>query len=58
VVGALGVIGRYIVDRLGSEAGWEVVGLSRCRGEDRERVRYLSVDLLDPADVAAKMEPA
>ena len=56
VVGALGVIGRYIVDRLGSEAGWEVVGLSRRRGEDRERVRYLSVDLLDPADVAAKME--
>ena len=32
VVGALGVIGRYIVDRLASEPGWEVVGLSRRGG--------------------------
>jgi len=47
VVGALGVIGRYIVERLAAEPGWQVVGLSRRRGEDRERVRYLPVDLLD-----------
>ena len=47
VVGALGVIGRYVVERLASEPGWEVVGLSRRRGEDRPGVRYLSVDLLD-----------
>lgn len=47
VVGALGVIGRYIVDRLAAEPGWEVVGVSRRRGEDRPRVRYLPVDLLD-----------
>ncbi len=48
VVGALGVIGRYIVDRLAREPDWQVVGLSRRKGEDRERVRYLSVDLLKP----------
>lgn len=47
VVGALGVIGRYIVDRLAAEPGWQVVGLSRRQGEDRANVRYLSVDLLD-----------
>ena len=47
VVGALGVIGRYIVERLAAEPGWEVVGLSRRKGEDRSNLRYLSVDLLD-----------
>jgi len=47
VVGALGVIGRYVVERLAAEPGWEVVGLSRRRGDDRPGVRYLSVDLLD-----------
>ena len=47
VVGALGVIGRYIVDRLASLPDWQVIGLSRRQGVDRERVRYISVDLLD-----------
>ena len=41
VVGALGVIGRYIVDKLAALPDWEVVGLSRRKGEDRERVRYV-----------------
>ena len=48
VVGALGVIGRYIVEKLASLPDWEVVGLSRRKGEDRGRVRYLSVDFLSP----------
>lgn len=51
VVGALGVIGRYIVDRLASLPDWQVVGLSRRRGEDRGSVRYLSVDLLAPFEL-------
>lgn len=55
VVGALGVIGRYIVDRLAELPDWEVVGLSRRKGEDRGRVRYVSVDLLDPADTQEKL---
>jgi nucleoside-diphosphate-sugar epimerase len=46
VVGALGVIGRYIVEKLASLDDWEVVGVSRRRGEDRGRVRHLSLDLL------------
>lgn len=48
VVGALGVIGRYIVDKLASLGDWEVIGLSRRKGEERPRVRYVSVDLLAP----------
>jgi nucleoside-diphosphate-sugar epimerase len=55
VVGALGVIGRYIVDKLASLPDWQVVGLSRRTGEPRDRVRYISVDLLDPKDVEAKL---
>jgi nucleoside-diphosphate-sugar epimerase len=55
VVGALGVIGRYIVERLAAEPGWNVVGLSRRQGEDRPNVRYLSVDLLDPAATEAAL---
>jgi nucleoside-diphosphate-sugar epimerase len=51
VVGALGVIGRYIVEKLAAEPDWEVVGLSRRRGEDRGRVRYVPVDLLAPFDL-------
>ncbi|MSQ50032.1 MAG: SDR family oxidoreductase [Betaproteobacteria bacterium] len=55
MVGALGVIGRYIVEKLASLPDWQIVGLSRRRGEARERLRYLSVDLLDPADTQAKL---
>jgi hypothetical protein len=55
VVGALGVIGRYVVDRLASLPDWHVIGLSRRKSEDRERVRYVSLDLLDPQAVEAKL---
>ena len=47
VVGALGVIGRYVVEKLASLPDWRVIGLSRRKGEDRERVRHIAVDLLD-----------
>ncbi len=55
VVGAQGVIGRYIVEKLSSLPDWQVVGLSRRRGEDGPRVRHISVDLLDPAGTQAKL---
>ncbi len=55
VVGALGVIGRYIVDCLSSLPEWEVVGLSRRKGADRDRVRYIPVDLLDTEDTGRKL---
>jgi nucleoside-diphosphate-sugar epimerase len=55
VVGALGVIGRYVVEELANLPDWRVIGLSRRKREDRERVRYVSVDLLDAKDVEAKL---
>jgi nucleoside-diphosphate-sugar epimerase len=55
VAGALGVIGRYVVERLAQLPDWRVVGLSRRPGEERERVRHVSVDLLDPADAGRKL---
>ncbi|MER5862074.1 SDR family oxidoreductase [Kitasatospora sp. NPDC002040] len=55
VVGANGVIGRNLVDHLVETGEWEVVGLSRRGGEPAERVRYISVDLLDRADTEAKL---
>jgi nucleoside-diphosphate-sugar epimerase len=55
VVGALGVIGRYIVEKLVAEGDWQVVGLSRRPEVDRPRYRHVSVDLLDAGDVARKL---
>jgi nucleoside-diphosphate-sugar epimerase len=55
VVGALGVIGRYIVERLLRRDGWSVVGLSRRPAGAAGRYRHISVDLLDRDDVAAKL---
>jgi nucleoside-diphosphate-sugar epimerase len=55
VVGALGVIGRYIVERLLREEDWSVVGLSRRPARAAPRYHHIQVDLLDAADTAAKL---
>jgi nucleoside-diphosphate-sugar epimerase len=60
VVGALGVIGRYVVDHLLSLGGWKVVGLSRrapdMKGEKpASAAQFISVDLLDRRDADAKL---
>lgn len=49
VIGAQGVIGRHIVEKLASLPDWQVVGLSRRRGQEGVRVRHIAVGLLDPA---------
>jgi len=56
VVGALGVIGRYIVERLLAEADWHVVGLSRRAAAEGPRYRHIPVDLLDAAACGAKLK--
>jgi nucleoside-diphosphate-sugar epimerase len=56
VVGAQGVIGRYIVEKLCSLAEWQVVGLSRRRGTDGPRQRHVSVDLLNLEDTKRKLQ--
>jgi len=55
VVGAQGVIGRYIVEKLASLPDWNVVGLSRRQGADGPRQRHVSVDLLDAGDAKEKL---
>jgi nucleoside-diphosphate-sugar epimerase len=55
VVGALGVIGRYIVERLLGQEDWSVIGLSRRPAEAGPRYRHISVDLLDGRDTAATL---
>jgi len=55
VVGALGVIGRYIVERLLREGDWSVIGLSRRPARAAPRYQHIQVDLLDAADAAAKL---
>lgn len=55
VVGALGVIGRYIVDRLMAEGDWQVIGLSRRSAPSTPRYRHIAVDLLDIHDVTARL---
>src|SRR5262245_31438067 len=55
VVGALGVIGRYIAEKLVEEAGWQVVGLSRRKASDRSRYQHIAVDLLDAEDTKRKL---
>ncbi|KQV23898.1 MULTISPECIES: SDR family oxidoreductase [unclassified Kitasatospora] len=55
VVGANGVIGRNLVDHLVATGDWDVIGLSRRGGEPADRLRYLSVDLLDPVETKAKL---
>ena len=56
VVGSLGVIGRYVVDRLLRDGDWEVVGLSRRFAPERPGYRHLRVDLLDKDACNAALE--
>ena len=55
VVGSLGVIGRYIVERLQQDESWSIVGLSRRGAVSGLRYRHISVDLLDKQDVEVKL---
>lgn len=56
VVGAQGVIGRYIVEKLASLPDWQVVGLSRRPGTDGPRQHHVSVDLLNLEDTKRKLQ--
>ena len=55
VIGALGVIGRYIAERLVEGPDWQVVGLSRRKASDGSRYRHIAVDLLDAEDTKRKL---
>ncbi|MGB0573207.1 MAG: SDR family oxidoreductase [Alphaproteobacteria bacterium] len=49
IAGALGVIGRALVEHLDDDPDWEVVGLSRRAPDFETGATFLSVDLLDRA---------
>jgi len=55
VVGANGVIGRNLIEYLTTLQDWDIIGVSRRGGESTNRVRYVSADLLDRDDTAAKL---
>lgn len=50
ITGATGGLGSAVVERFAG-AGWDVVGVDRRPGEDREHVRFVEADLFDQAEV-------
>jgi len=55
VAGALGVTGRALVNHLVALGDWEVIGLSRRSPEFPTTAQYISVDLLNRSEVAARI---
>lgn len=55
VAGALGIVGRALVEHLESNEEWEVIALSRRAPDFQTRARFVAIDLLDSADCAAKL---
>lgn len=55
IVGALGVIGRNLMDHLAQQDGWEIIGLSRRSPDFEAQAKFISVDLLDRDDAEAKL---
>ena len=49
VPGALGITGRAIVEHLENDPEWDVIGLSRRPPNYATDVKFVAVDLLDPA---------
>lgn len=57
VTGAQGVSGRAVLDRYADLPGAKVYGVSRRAAESAANVHCISVDLLNPDDVKAKLGP-
>lgn len=55
VIGANGVIGSNLIQHLLTLPDWDIIGVSRRGGMDRERLRYVSVDVLDENDTIDKL---
>ena len=55
IAGALGVVGRSLVEHLENDPNWSVIGLSRRTPDFETSAEFISVDLLDAADCAAKL---
>ncbi|SDH35788.1 Nucleoside-diphosphate-sugar epimerase [Pedobacter terrae] len=57
VVGANGVIGSNLIRHLESLSDWNIIGLSRRGGENTDKTRYISVDLLNADDSKIQLSP-
>ena len=47
IAGALGLIGRAVLQHLERVGGWDLVGLSRRNADFPTSARFVSVDLMD-----------
>ncbi|MBC7716319.1 MAG: NAD(P)H-binding protein [Pseudorhodobacter sp.] len=57
VAGALGVVGRAVVERFAERTNVEVVGLARRLADFAPRVMWVSADLRDPEATRRALEP-
>lgn len=55
VAGALGIVGRALVEHLESNDEWEVIALSRRAPDFETRARFVQVDLFNIEDCRAKL---
>ncbi len=55
VAGATGATAKRLVEQLAVDPSWRVVGLCRNTPPNRERLTYVSADLMSPADTTAKL---
>jgi nucleoside-diphosphate-sugar epimerase len=55
VAGALGLVGRAVLEHFEGLADWEIVALSRRAPDFPSRAGFVSVDLADAADCRAKL---
>ncbi|CAH1194236.1 hypothetical protein PAECIP111892_01491 [Paenibacillus auburnensis] len=55
VIGAGGVIGSNLIEHLVTLPEWDIIGVSRRGGDNTERIRYISADLLDALDTRQKL---
>jgi nucleoside-diphosphate-sugar epimerase len=55
IVGALGGIGRNLVEYLSNLEDWDIIGLARRKPDFESKATFISVDLLDRDDVQMKL---
>ncbi|QSF43102.1 SDR family oxidoreductase [Paenibacillus tianjinensis] len=55
VIGAGGVIGSNLIEHLVTLPEWDIIGVSRRGGDNTDRIRYISADLLDALDTRQKL---
>lgn len=55
IAGALGIVGRAVLEHYEALPGWEIVALSRRAPDFPTRARFVSADLRDAADCRARL---